>query len=151
MINDDDVREPIFNSETGEQIVIEDSTYSNTLNKKRYLKGTIKIFNNETKNFTDDDDDTYFLITFVNFISPSKFGVVVKQVLSKNSNKVTLSSSPTVDIILEKKQHSEAGMNVTGGNFFTHVDGKLYIIDSLTGVDLKDIEDGYNRQGKINF
>jgi hypothetical protein len=149
-INDDDVRETIFNYETGQQVVIEDSTYNNTLNRKRYLRGTIKIQNNETKNFEDSDHIVYFLIIGVNSINLSEFGVYIKQILSKNSNKVTLSSSRML-ITLQKEQHSEAGMDVIGGFFPKSVDGKLYLIDSLTGVDLKDIEDGYSRQGKINF
>jgi len=150
-INDDDVRETIFNYETGQQVVIEDSTSSNTLNKKRYLKGTIKIQNDETKNFEDSDHIVYFLIIGVNIINPSEVGVYIKQILSKNSNKVTLSPSRMEYITLQTEQHSEAGMDVIGGFYPKSVDGKLYIIDSLTGVDLKDIEDGYNRQGKINF
>ena len=124
------------------KIDIPASNDKNTLNGKRYLKGNIKIWSDETKNFTDDGDILYFLITSVNKRNLN-FNVSVQRILFKNSDTVNLSSDVMV-IILQPDSDVGSDYKNIGGFLPNKVNDKLQVVTSLTSVDLENIPDPYN-------
>ena len=125
------------------KIDIPASNDKNTLNGKRYLKGNIKILNDETTKFTDDGDILYFLI---NSVSERKlnFYVSVRQILFKNSDTVNLSSDVSYDISLKPNSDVGSDYKIIEGFLPNKVNDKFQVVTSLTSVDLENIPDPYN-------
>jgi len=116
---------------------------NNTLNGKRYLKGNIKIFNEETGNFTDDGGILYFLINSVVEKTPNIY-VSVRQILFNNREIVELSNND-INITIEKLDVNSdtSSYKIKSGLLPNNVDGKLQSVFSLTSVDLEDIPNPY--------